>query len=918
MQEGDRIGRYQIGARIGRGGMGEVFRAQDTELARPVALKRLLGAERGDLVREARAAAQLQHPNVVAVHEIIDAGDHALLAMEWIDGVTLRHWLRERDRTWREIVTLLVAAGRGLAAAHASGILHRDFKPENVLVDRAGRPRVADFGLARPIGANGGIESIDSIDSSESVDSVAAHDELALGSGHAEIEKPGDVTTHASPASTRVNADGSAPTARSMPIAKGSTDPTRGHAPTPTELALGSIAGSLVGTPAYLAPELLGGSADPRSDQYAFAVTLYEALHGTHPFGGDTPELMWREMALGRVRPGTRPVPAWLERAIARGLAKDPADRWPSLDAFLDEIERRMRRKSRRAVIAAGALGAIAVSAVWLVAPAASDAPACGDDLVDRVWSADSRTAIATRFAAQAPGHGALTASATNTLLDHWAGAWKLARTTACRAAPERKVARMNCLDRQLGELRAQVAVWRDANAGVVERAVAAAGALPSPDACTESPVAPASGPSVELAAMVAAEQRSGRIAEASKRLPELVALATAEQNHAIRANALYAVANVELDNHSRASAIEHASASAKAARQAGDDRELVHALLLNAAILVDDKRFAEAIGMCDAVEALAIDGAPPKAHTVRAHALSQLDRHDEALASFRAAIEVLEREAAREPAKRGQLAAAIGAYGTALGLAGKAEEGAVELRKCLAMEEAMLGPQHPEVARTLHDLAILQRNLGDIEGAERDFERSRAIFVTAHGPTSFEVAASDVSLAELAFVRGDLDRVEMYSRRALDILAHSGLEEYAVASSLESNLGTVLQNRDKCGEAIAHYERALELSIRANEPAPSQSIARLNLGTCLLDIGRIADARPHIEKAVAGWEGTDAPERAGGLAMFAELEARAGNRPRALALAREALVIAGRKDNEYFQVLRENLKEQIAAWSKR
>ncbi len=151
MQEGERIGRYQIGARVGRGGMGEVFRAEDTELARPVALKRLFGAEREDLVREARAAAALQHPNVVAVHEIIDAGDQAFLAMEWIDGVTLRQWLRERERTWREIVTLLVAAGRGLAAAHASGILHRDFKPENVLVDRADRPRVADFGLARAI-----------------------------------------------------------------------------------------------------------------------------------------------------------------------------------------------------------------------------------------------------------------------------------------------------------------------------------------------------------------------------------------------------------------------------------------------------------------------------------------------------------------------------------------------------------------------------------------------------------------------------------------------------------------------------------------------------------------------------------------------------------------------------------------------
>ena len=889
MQEGDRIGRYQIGARVGRGGMGEVFRAQDTELARPVALKRLLGAERADLVREARAAAQLQHPNVVAVHEIIDAGDHALLAMEWIDGVTLRQWLRERERTWREIVTLLVAAGRGLAAAHASGILHRDFKPENVLVDRADRPRVADFGLARAIDALAKPEAAPDRAPDESVKPA-----FALGSGHAEIAK-------GSPPGTAL-AQGSQPD----------------HGPTPTAIALGSVAGSLAGTPAYLAPELLGGSADARSDQYAFAVTLYEALHGTHPFGGDTPELMWREMAIGRVRPGKRRIPAWLERAIARGLAHAPAERWPDLRSFLDELERRMRRVNRRSVIAAGALGALAVGAVWLVAPATTPTAACGDELVDGVWTAEARAALGVRFATAAPGHGATTATATTGLLDHWAGAWRLARTTACTAEPVRRIARLNCLDRQLGELRAQLSVWRGADAGVVERAAAAASALPSPEECTTSPAAPASGPIVELIAAVETLHRSGRIADATLRLPELVGLAVAEPNHAFRARALLAAANIELDNHARDSGRAHAAAAAKAARQAGDDRALVSALLLQAAVLVDDKRFAEAIGMCDAVDALATDSVPAKIHTVRAHALSQLARHDEALAAFRRAIDQLEREAAREPARRGQLAAAIGAYGTALGLAGKHADGAAELRKCLAIEETVLGPQHPEVARTLHDLAQLERDLGDVDGAERDIARSRAIFVASQGESSFEVIALDAALANLGFASGDLDRVETYSRRALDALARTDLGEYGLMSSLESNLGTVLQNRDRCGEAIAHYERAVALSIRANERPEEQAIAYLNLGTCLADVGRTAEARPNIEKAIAGWQGTDAPERAGALAIFADLEAEAGQYTHALALAREARSIGDAKDNPYFTALREHLDEQIAAWSKR
>lgn len=873
MQEGDRIGRYQIGARVGRGGMGEVFRAEDTELARTVALKRLLGAERDDLVREARAAAQLQHPNVVAVHEIIDAGDHALLAMEWIDGVTLRVWLRERERSWREIVTLLVAAGRGLAAAHASGILHRDFKPENVLVDRADRPRVADFGLAR------------AIEALVTPDDPGAREErpMARGSG------------------------------RSPPqIAAGS------NGPTPTEIALGSIAGSLAGTPAYLAPELLDRSADERSDQYAFAVTLYEALHGAHPFGGHTPEMMWREMVTGRVRRGSRRIPAWLERAIERGLARDPKDRWPDLRTFLDELERRMRRVHRRSVLAAGAIGALAVGAAWMVVPAATSGAECGEGLVDGVWSADARVAIGARFAAAAPSHGAATSTTASSLLDHWASAWRLARVTACKAEPARRVARTNCLDRQLGELRAQLAVWERADAVAVERAVAAVDALPAPQECTTSPAGPASGPIVELVATIDAQHRSGQIAEASKQLPALIALAVTEPNAAMRANALFAVANVELDNHARSAAREHAAAAAKAARNAGDDRQLVSALLLHAAVLVDDKRYGEAIGMCDAVEALAIDGVPPKAHTVRAHALSQLERHDEAIAAFRRAIAQLEEISVREPARRTQLAAAIGAHGTALGLSGKKAEGAAELRRGLAIEEAVLGPHHPEVGRTLHDLALFERDLGDLAGAERDIERSRAIFVAAHGAMSLEVISSDAALAALGFAYNDLDRVERYATRALEALTASGLDEPALMSALESNLGTIWQDRDKCAEALPHYERSLAYSLRAKEPPSQQAISYINLGTCLADVGRAAEARPYVEKARAAWEGSDKPERAAAIALLADLEADAGHQRRAIELAREALAIARGKDGEYFNALREHLEGQIAVWTKR
>ncbi len=154
---GERIGRFEVLQFLGMGSMGAIFSARDTGLDRTVALKTVRGEKAGEaglkrLVREAQAMAQLAHPNVVAVHELVEQGDRLFLAMELVGGGTLRAWLSARTRTLDEILDAFVHAGRGLAAAHAAGLVHRDFKPDNVLVDDAGRVRVTDFGLARPTG----------------------------------------------------------------------------------------------------------------------------------------------------------------------------------------------------------------------------------------------------------------------------------------------------------------------------------------------------------------------------------------------------------------------------------------------------------------------------------------------------------------------------------------------------------------------------------------------------------------------------------------------------------------------------------------------------------------------------------------------------------------------------------------------
>jgi serine/threonine protein kinase/tetratricopeptide (TPR) repeat protein len=300
---GARIGRYVVLARIGAGGMGAVYRAEDVELGRAVALKRLhAGASddsRARLVREARTAAQLQHANVLTVHEVAEHQGVAFLAMELVDGVTLTQWLKQSVWSWREVVAMLCQAGHGLIAAHDRGLVHRDFKPDNVLVDRAGRARVADFGLARAL------------------DDVHEQGGRLVG---------GDA-----------------------------------------RLARLTETGEIAGTPAYMAPELVEAAPpDARSDQYAFAVTLYEALHGQHPFAGKTAGALWLEMANERVRPGTRTLPARVQRAVRRGLSADPAKRWPDLVRFVRELEAASAPGRRRWYVIGGG---VAVSA--LVATAA-------------------------------------------------------------------------------------------------------------------------------------------------------------------------------------------------------------------------------------------------------------------------------------------------------------------------------------------------------------------------------------------------------------------------------------------------------------------------------------------------------------------------------------------------------------------
>ena len=305
------LGRFAVLELAGRGAMGTVYVAYDHTLDRRVALKVLRGsANQGRLRerarREALAMARVNHPNVAAIYEVGEADGRLFFAMEYVPGPTLSRWLAEAAPTWGQRLSLICAAGRGLAAAHASGLVHRDFKPANVLVGEDGRPRVIDFGLARE--------------------------------PHLLVESP-----------------------VSTPPPNAAADDLN------TTL---TQTGVLMGTPAYMAPEVARGQAPTAlSDQFAFCVTAYEALVGCPPFPRDSLPLLRDAIERGalEVPPGS-PLPPAVLAALRRGLSAAPGDRWPSMDALLTVLEASglesalQRHVARMRGLAAGGLALVGLA----------------------------------------------------------------------------------------------------------------------------------------------------------------------------------------------------------------------------------------------------------------------------------------------------------------------------------------------------------------------------------------------------------------------------------------------------------------------------------------------------------------------------------------------------------------------------
>jgi eukaryotic-like serine/threonine-protein kinase len=767
---GARVGRYIVLEPLGAGAMGLVLLAYDPTLDRRVALK-LIGAGRSladasigeRLPREARALARLTHPNVVAVYDAGTFEATVFVAMEYVPGGTLRRWLAT-PRRWREILDVFLAAGQGLAAAHAAGLIHRDFKPDNVLVGDDGDVRVADFGLAH----------------------IA---DVAAGPGH-------------------------------EPAAPGEGVPT--------------VMRGVVGTPAYLAPEIFAGDvADARSDIFSFCVALYEALYGERPYPGQSLEGIQRAVAEGALRPAPRnaPVPAWLRRVVTAGLRRDPRERPRSMQALLAALRRDPGRVLRRRAAAAAALAGVAAVLVLAIRSAGRGQQLCraGDEEAAAAWSPARQLAIERAFRRTGAGFADTAARAVASRFSAWTTFWAAMHRDACEASrlrgeqsDEMLDLRMSCLRDELGQAGAAAELLAGADVQVVEHFERALDLLPPVDRCARVPQLrsedrePAGATAVAIRRLREdlARARSAAVARspaAHEALERVVAGARGAGYRPLLASALLALGEERLDT----GALEPGETALDEAALQGSisgRHDVAVSALTDLVQLTgyDQPRLEEALRLSDmAAAAAARAGGEGEARRLEATGLVLLHkgRIAEALPMLERAVALREKDPGDDPIA---LASALDRLAQGLVRSDRNADALPISERSLAITEREYGSRHPLYARRLS-------NYGNV----------------------------------LALL-GRYDEVEPVIRRVVAIQeATLGREHWDLGKSL-TNLGHVLRQRRRCGDALEPLRRA-EAIREPHLPRDAQALANTlaELGACLVDLDRPAEALPVLRRVL-------------------------------------------------------------------
>ncbi|HEX3693775.1 MAG TPA: serine/threonine-protein kinase [Polyangia bacterium] len=835
---GSSIGRYVVLGLVGKGAMGEVYAAYDPELDRKVAVKLLrvrpgngvsLSEGRTRTLREAQAIAKLSHPNVVVVFDAGTFHDEVFIAMEFVEGNTVSYWLQAEKRRWQEVLKVFLAAGRGLAAAHEKDLVHRDFKPDNVMVGSDGQVRVMDFGLARQVGERGSTtEKLNAVSIGETTRQTASR---LMASRQTPSRLTVDATTTVPGGdlqSTLVLSGGN--TSKSIPtVVEFGASTTSGAFD-----AVLTRTGAMMGTPAYMSPEqFLGTGADARSDQFSFCVALYEGLYGQRPFSGKTMMVLTANVVQGILDdpPPQSRVPLWLRKVLLRGLSANANHRFPSMADLLAQLERDPAKTRRNRLLVAGALVLPLLVGVGVHQSAQTKTAVCsaGPDRLAGVWELStngrqsetpSKGAIRKAFMATKKSYAADVFASVSRALDGYVIGWTKMYREACVATQIRGEQsaevldlRMSCLNERLGGIKALTSVFREATGAVVENAVSATNGLPDLARCADVGLLRALVKPPEDAATraqvddlrhrlseIKALDGSGRWAEAMRKAPDVVEAARALKYQPVLAESLVVMG-----------VLQHKS---------GDPRAAEHSLE-EAYLIAESSRHDEVKAQAATEEVWAVgylEGKYPQGEAWARYADSAIQRiggHERLQAWL------------------------LNDLGAIYDLEGRQQEALLAYQRAIALKEKILPSEDPDIAKSLGNAALTLQGMDRNQEALESLDRAIAILEKALGSAHPDLATQLSNRGEILNALGRFTEARASFERAMAIWERELGSDHPYLGYALTGIGQSFLNQHEPREAVAPLERALRIREAKENVALRVTETRFALAQALWDAHR-------------------------------------------------------------------------------
>jgi serine/threonine protein kinase/Tfp pilus assembly protein PilF len=798
LEPGTQLGRYVILERVGAGGMGTVYAAFDPELDRKIAVKVLSsnygsdtradnGARR--LRREAQALARLQHPNVIPIYDVGSFEGRVYLAMAFVDGQTLGKWAKERPRSLDEVLDVFEQAGRGLSAAHASGLVHRDFKPDNVMIDRKGAVFVMDFGLART---------------------------------SAEDERSPEVASEVSDESTTEGGSSSGTTAVTL-----SEKLTR--------------AGAAAGTPAYMAPEQhLGQELDAHTDQFSLCVTLWEVLYGERPFGtsssGGSLAFGLRVIEGKIVEPADpSKVPSHIRTALERGLRPAAADRWPSIGALFAALRDDPRQRWRRGglVAAAGLLVAMGFGSWHYEQAKAVERCELQASAISGRWK-DAKGEIEKAFAGAAED-GAETFAIAEPWVNDWVRDAAELRSRECirelqGGEAEQAQARqsLSCVDERADEVGALIELWRKADTVTLRKAVASATRLPALARCSDAAWLsrrPEPPQDPELRA---------RISQVRHQLADLNALISAGRYDAglEAANALLPDAeSIGWDPlttdvlHKQAELVQRTGDYKQAAKD-------LAAVYRRAVINGDDDVALDVLGRL--IPLLAYHLSQPEEASWWAQQADTL------------ILRLGERGGIQDASIQFTL-------GTVAHMQGDSDTALEHFETSLDIYRRRLGPKHPNTIGLTNNVGLIHEQAERREQALEAYRAAREGFIGLYGELHPDVGTATNNIGSVLFALGRIDEAYEAYEDAVRIRRLTLGENHPEVAATLHNLAVVASRRGDPKGALAFHRQALSVRERVFGPEHAETAFSLDsIGATLRALGRHSESLEYHERALA------------------------------------------------------------------